>query len=97
MRSFGKESTPPREKRRKGDVLGPNPEAFLAAQSSGGGRKTLRTLGFTRGMNMRGRKFKTVKMVPEGRIELPTRGFSIPCSTTELLGQLIGTIRVESL
>ncbi len=39
------------------------------------------------------------KMVPEGRIELPTRGFSIPCSTTELLGHMrcfitgIGLIR----
>ena len=26
-------------------------------------------------------------MVPGGRIELPTRGFSVPCSTTELPGR----------
>ena len=34
---------------------------------------------------------KKCEMVPEGRIELPTRGFSIPCSTTELLGRCSNT------
>ena len=35
----------------------------------------------------------TEKMVPEGGFEPPTRGFSIRCSTPELLG-LRGEIRV---
>ena len=30
------------------------------------------------------------EVVPGGRIELPTRGFSIPCSTTELPGHVCG-------